>query len=137
MKYVFQLGALLLIATVVACTPPPADRSAPVIRDVTTSSKVVVISDCQNTSVMITAKVTDESPIDSVRLWYRVNESGQFVALPMKAEQDIYSAEIKGADLQGNGYGTLEFYISAQDESGNKSESPHDNSVQFLPCVSS
>jgi hypothetical protein len=126
---------LTLFAIASACTQLPWDRSAPVISNIMTSSKVVVISDCQNTSVTITAHVTDESKINQVDLLYRVDQNKPFTSLPMKAENDRYSADIKGADLQGNGYGVLEFYITAQDETGNKSESPHDTSVQFLPCV--
>ena len=128
---------LLSLASAFACTQAPGDHSAPVIGDISTSSKVVVISDCQNTSVAITARVTDESKIDRVQLSYRVGQSGKFVTVPMQPENDQYRAEIKGADLQSSGYGNLEFYITAQDEAGNKSESPHDTSVQFLPCVSS
>lgn len=127
---------LLLCASGYGCTKVPGDHSAPVISDITTSAKVVVISDCQNTSVTITARVTDEAKINQVQLWYRVGQTGKFVSVPMKPQNDQYSVAIKGADLQGNGYGNLEFYITAQDEAGNKSESPHDTSVQFLPCVS-
>jgi hypothetical protein len=127
---------VLILASAYACTQVSGDHSAPVISDISTSSKVVVISDCQNTSVTITARVTDESKIDHVQLSYRVGSSGKFISVPMKPKNDQFSAEIKGADLQGNGYGNLEFYIAAQDEAGNKSESPHDTSVQFLPCVS-
>lgn len=138
MKCLFQLIALVVISNFLpACTHIPSDHSAPVISDITTSAKVVVISDCQNTSVTVSAKVTDESRLNQVRLWYRIAQNGQFVSLPMNAEKDKYSVELKGADLQGSGYGTLEFYISAQDEPGNEGKSQHDTSVQFLPCVSS
>jgi hypothetical protein len=128
---------MTLTVLLAACAPTPSDHNAPVIGDITTSNKVFAISDCQNTSVTITAKVTDGSNITQVQLWYRVNREGPFASLPMKAENDQYSAEVKGADLQGGGYGVMEFYITAQDEAGNKSESPPDTSVQFLPCVSS
>lgn len=134
MRYFVQYVAL--IALLAACTQMPSDHSAPVISDITTSNKVVVISDCQNTSVVISAKVKDESKISRVELWYRVNQERPFTSRSMTDQSDQYSVEVKGADLQGNGYGIVEFYITAQDEAGNKSESPHDTSVQFLPCVS-
>ena len=53
----------------------------------------------------------------------------------MSLQNDLYAAQVKGSDLQGHGYGAIEFYITAEDEAGNKSESPRDDSVQFLPCV--
>ena len=130
------LRILTLAVFLTACARMSSDRSAPVIGDITTSTKVFVISDCQNTSVTITANVTDESTVDQVQLWYRVDQNGPFTSLPMNGQNNQYSATVKGTDLQGGGYGVMEFYIAAQDEARNKSESPHDTSVQFLPCVS-
>jgi hypothetical protein len=118
-----------------ACATIRADHTGPVISDISTSDKVVVISDCLTTSVTITAKVTDASNIKSVLLWYRVGSDQPFASSNMNLQDDIWAAKVKGADLQGHGYGAMEFYITAEDEAGNKSESPHDDSVQFLPCV--
>ena len=118
-----------------ACAGIQRDQAGPVISDISTSDKVVVISDCLSTSVTITAKVTDESNVKSVLLLYRVGSDQPFASSNMNLQNDIYAAKIKGADLQGHGYGAMEFYITAEDEAGNKSESPHDDSVQFLPCV--
>ena len=118
-----------------ACAAIRADHTGPVISDISTSDKVVVISDCLTTSVTITAKVTDASNIKSVLLWYRVGSDQPFASSNMNLKDDIWAAKVKGADLQGHGYGAMEFYITAEDEAGNKSESPHDDSVQFLPCV--
>lgn len=126
----------IFAALLASCTRTPSDRTAPVISDITTSNKVVVISDCLNTSVTITAKVTDESKVSQVQVWYRVNQEGPFASRPMTEQNHQYRVEVKGSELQGNGYGVMEFYVTAQDEAGNKSESPHDTSVQFLPCVS-
>ncbi len=118
-----------------ACAGIQKDQSGPAISDISTSDKVVVISDCLSTSVTITAKVIDESNVKSVLLWYRVGSDSLLLHANMNLQNDIYAAKVKGADLQGHGYGAMEFYITAEDESGNKSESPHDDSVQFLPCV--
>jgi hypothetical protein len=128
----FLLGIGLILS---ACAAIRADHTGPVISDISTSDKVVVISDCLTTSVTITAKVTDASNIKSVLLWYRVGSDQPFASSNMNLQDDIWAAKVKGADLQGHGYGAMEFYITAEDEAGNKSESPHNDSVQFLPCV--
>jgi len=137
MKSSIRIIALILISTLAAsaCGRLGRDSSSPTISDIATSDKVVVISDCLSTSVTITAKVTDASNLKSVLLWYRVGSEQPFASLNMELLNDIYGAKVKGADLQGHGYGAMEFYVTAEDEAGNKSESPHDDSVQFLPCV--
>ena len=135
-RFVGTTTVLFGIALILsACAGLRADRTGPVISDISTSDKVVVISDCLSTSVTITAKVTDASNVKSVLLWVRVGSDQPFASAPMNLQNDIYAAQVKGADLQGHGYGAVEFYITAEDEAGNKSESPHDASIQFLPCV--
>lgn len=126
------LGVALILS---ACAGLQKDQAGPAISDISTSDKVVVISDCLSTSITITAKVTDASKVKNVLLWYRVGSDQPFASANMDLQNDIYAAKVKGADLQGHGYGAMEFYITAEDEAGNKSESPHDDSVQFLPCV--
>jgi hypothetical protein len=126
------LGIGLLLP---ACVGSQGDLTGPVISDISTSDKVVVISDCLATSVTITARVSDASNVKSVLLWVRVGPDGPFASSNMNLQNGLYAAKVKGADLQGHGYGAMEFYITAEDEAGNKSESPHDDSVQFLPCV--
>jgi hypothetical protein len=118
-----------------ACAGVRGDHTGPVISDISTSDKVVVISDCLSTSVTITARVSDASNIKSVLLWLRVGSDGPFASSNMNLQNGLYAAKVKGADLQGHGYGAMDFYITAEDGKGNKSESPHDTSVQFLPCV--
>jgi len=118
-----------------ACAGIQRDHTGPAISDISTSDKVVVISDCLSTSVTITAKVTDASKVKSVLLWYRVGSDQPFASSMMILQNELYAAKVKGSDLQGHGYGAMEIYITAEDEKGNKSESPHDDSVQFLPCV--
>ena len=126
------LGIALILS---ACAGLQKDQAGPAISDISTSDKVVVISDCLSTSVTITAKVSDTSNIRSVLLWYRVGSDQPFASSNMNLQNGLYAAKVKGADLQGHGYGTIDFYITAEDGKGNKSESPHDDSVQFLPCV--
>jgi hypothetical protein len=127
-----QCGIALILS---ACNSMRGDHTGPTISDISTSNKVVVISDCPATAVTITAKVTDESNITSVLLWVRVGTEGPFTSIRMDMQNDIYTATVQGSDLQGHGYGAMEFYITAEDGEGNKSESSHDDSVQFLPCV--
>ena len=125
------IAALLLPA----CGKVSSDHAAPIISDISSTGKVLVISDCLSTSVTITAKVTDASKIASVHLWYRVGSDQSYLSTVMELRDGLYTASVKGADLQGNGYGAMEFYITAQDGAGNSSKSPLDNSIQFLPCV--
>lgn len=83
----------------------------------------------------ISAKITDESNIERVVLGYRVGSDQPFTFINMEMKDDKYLATLKGSDVQGHGYGALKFYIRAEDEAGNTSESQHDDSIQFLPCV--
>ena len=136
MKSFEKTTILLCIALILsACDGVRGDRTSPTISEISTSEKVVVISDCLSTSITITANVSDDSNIKRVLLLYRVGNEGPFASSSMDPQNNLYAAKIKGEDLQGHGYGALEFYITAEDEVGNKSESPHDESVQFLPCV--
>ena len=129
------LSSILWIAG--ACTlVPPHDTTSPSIRDVKTSSKVLVKSDCIPTSLKITANITDNIRIESTTLWYRVGVDQKFASTNMKLDSgDLYNATIVGLEIPGGEYGVLEFYIVAEDQAGNQSKSPVDRSVQFLPCV--
>jgi hypothetical protein len=137
MKTLFRVSMLIFVAALVlsACAGIRGDHAGPAITDISTSGKVLVISDCLATSVTITAKVTDVSSITSVQLWYRVGSDRPFKSTSVDALGDLYSASVKGSDLQSDGYGTLEFYITAEDGEGNTSKGPLDKSIQFLPCV--
>jgi hypothetical protein len=129
--------ALMVISTLVlsACGRIQSDLSGPSISDISTSGKVLVISDCPSTSVTITAKVTDKSKITHVLLWYRIGADRSFASINMDIQNDVYTAVMNGPDLQGHGYGAIEFYITAEDAQGNMSESPHVDRLEFLPCV--
>jgi hypothetical protein len=137
MKPSGRIFGLIFISILVfaACGRLQHDSSGPNISDIVTSDKVVVISDCLATSVTITAKVTDASNVKSVLLWYHVGSDQPFASSNMKMQNGSYTATVKGSDLQGHGYGAMEFYITAEDGEGNTTKSPIDNSVQFLPCV--
>jgi hypothetical protein len=125
--------ALVILLT--ACGSNRASKAGPIISDVSTSGKILVISDCQGTSITVNAKVNSESKIDNVLLFYRVGSDVPFESIPMTAQGENYSAVLRGKDLQGKDYGDLEFYITAEDEQGNASKSPLNKSIQFLPCV--
>jgi hypothetical protein len=127
------LLSLVLISS--ACTTSSTNKIGPVIQDIATSDTVVVISDCVATSVTITANIQDTSPVTKVLLWYRVGSEGAFTFTPMDSSDEQYTAMLKGTDLQGYAYGTIEFYITAEDEAGSSSTSATDRRIQFLPCV--
>jgi hypothetical protein len=113
-----------------------SDQTGPLISDLLTSGNVLVISDCQGTSVTISAKVSDPSGVEKVLLWYRTATDQKYVSTTMDLQEGDYKADLKGPDFLGRPYGTLEFYITAQDQVGNLSKSAVNQSIQFLPCVS-
>lgn len=139
MKTCIRVSMLIFIASLAlaACDGIRGDHPGPAISDISTSGKVLVISDCLATSLTVTAKVSDASGIASVLLWYRVGSDRSYASTRMDAQGGSYAASVKGSDLQGDGYGALEFYITAEDEAGNSGKSPLDKSIQFLPCVNS
>jgi hypothetical protein len=111
------------------------DRTGPSIEHVETSVKFLAKSDCQNTSETVTAEVKDESGVAQVTLWYRVGADQKYTSVEMRFVEQKYSATVKALDTPGGEYGTWEFYITAEDSAGNKSQSLLDTSVQLLPCV--
>lgn len=129
------LQTILLGSLLVSCARIQGDHKGPVIEEIATSDKVIVISDCPSTSATITAKVTDDSNVTSVMLWYRVGTDKSFASTKMDMQNSVYTARVQGSDLQGHDYGAIEFYITAEDEAGNSSKSPVDKGLQFLPCV--
>jgi hypothetical protein len=118
-----------------ACRNLPTDQTGPLISDIKTSGNVLVISDCSGTSVEISAKVTDPSGVARVLLLHRIGADQPFISAGMVLQDGTYKVTLKGSDFLGKDYGTLEFYITAKDGAGNLSESPIDQSIQFLPCV--
>lgn len=67
----------------------------------------------------ISAKVADNSSVQSVVVYYRTVGMGEFERLVMKPSQDdIYAATIPGQAIQPPG---LEYYIEATDVAGNTS----------------
>jgi hypothetical protein len=116
-------------------TPMPQNTASPIFNRITTSSKSFSI-DCVPTSVTVTAGITAPLGIKRVVLHSRVGTDQAYTATDMKGAGDEYSATVKAADMLGKGYGVWEFYISAEDLAGNKSQTPLDSSVEMLPCVS-
>jgi len=132
MRTLIQVTLLILLA---ACAPVRSSKAGPTISDISTSGKTLVISDCLGTSITFGAKVSSESKITSVLLFYRVGSDMPFESVAMTGRGENYTGVVQGKDLQGKGYGGLEFYITAKDEEGKTSKSPVDKSIQFLPCV--
>jgi len=127
------VGAITITACGAAATPRQA--MGPTIAQVTTSNQSFSI-DCPPTSITVTAQITDTLGITRAALWYRVDTDQPYTSKNMDASNHIYSATVQGIDLPAGPYGALEFYITAENKAGKKSQSPLDQSVQFLPCVS-
>ena len=133
-RYVKFLFLLFLLFLLPSCKP--ADKNAPVITNITTSAKFLAKSDCANTSLTVTATITDDVKVKSATIRYRVGSDQQFTSMPMKSEtQNQYEATIIMLEIPGGEYGSVEFLIVAEDEAGNQSKSAVDDSVQLLPCV--
>ncbi|MGE5072561.1 MAG: hypothetical protein ACM3MF_03965 [Anaerolineae bacterium] len=136
MKFLVLLGC---VAPLGACSGSGfrmADNIGPTIDGVATSTQSFSI-DCAPTSVTVSARVTDPSGIGRVQLWYRIGTEQPYVPLKMPAQAGSdFRATVSGASLSPDQYGTWEFYISAEDTLGNRSTSPVNKSIQFLPCVS-
>ena len=136
MKKITRLLLILILLPVLpACKNLPKDQTGPEITNIQTSGKVLVISDCAGTSLTISANVSDPAGVKKVSLWYRTGNEQQYSSADMKQQGGTYQIDLNGPDFLGRPYGTLEFYISAEDEMGNLSKSALDQSIQFLPCV--
>ena len=129
---VVSLLVLLFITSYVS-----KDTVAPVITNITTSNKFLSKSDCGNTTLTVTATITDNTKVKSATLWYRVGADQKFTSMPMKAEgSNQYAATVVTLEIPGGEYGSVEFSIVGEDEAGNQSKSPVNSDVQLLPCVS-
>ncbi len=134
-KFLSLLLIFILLAVLTACKGLSKDHTGPAITNIQNSGNVLVISDCAGTSVTISANVTDPSGVKKVSLWYRTGDEQQFSMITMEQKEGSYRATLNGPDFLGRPYGTLEFYITAEDGMGNTTKSPANQSIQFLPCV--
>ncbi len=139
MKRIITLSMILIAALSLAACQSSAsalqDNTAPSIDQIETSVKTLAKSDCQNTSETVTAKISDDSAVKQALLWYRVGEDQKYTPVVMNLVGDKYSVTVKALDTPGGEYGVWEFYITAEDQAGNQSQSPLDTSVQLLACV--
>lgn len=128
----------LVICIVITSRCSQRNDQAPQITNIRTSSKVLAKSDCIPTSETITANITDNTHVQSAALWYRIGQDQKFTSSSMEREGgSTFNVTLIALDIPGGEYGTLEFYIVAEDDAGNRSHSPVDTSVQLLACVSS
>jgi hypothetical protein len=134
----FVVLACVGLVAVTACgaASPHLASAGPSITQITTSNKSFSI-DCPPTSITVTAQITDAAGITHAALWYRVDTDQPYISKNMAATNNGYSATVQGIDLPAGPYGALEFYITAENTAGGKSQSALDQSVQFLPCVGS
>ncbi len=125
---------LFLFMLITGCASK--DKTPPVITNITTSAKFIALSDCANTSLTVTATITDDTKVMSATISYRVGADQQFTSMPMKSkDQDQFDITIVALEIPRGEYGPVEFSIVAEDEAGNSSKSVIDESVQLLPCV--
>ena len=138
-RIIFSLVILISAASMVGCQAQSAlaaqDVVGPTINSIETSTKVMAKSDCNTTSVTVTSNITDELGIKHAVLWQRVGEDQPYTPVTMSLTDGQYSVNVKALDVPGGEYGNWEFYITAEDNAGNKSQSPLDTTVQLLPCV--
>ena len=134
-KITLLLLILILLLVFAACKNLPKDQLGPEITNIQTSGEVLVISDCAGTSVTISANVNDSSAVKKVLLWYRTGNEQQFSSADMKLQGGTYQVNLNGSDFLHRPYGTLEFYISAEDGNGKRSRSAVNQNIQFLPCI--
>ena len=128
-------AAFVVFAIGVPAAGRSPDLLGPAITDITTSGRIVVISDCLATSVTISARVVDGAGVRKVVLWFRAGSGRHFKSATMAETDGRFETVLKGTVLRGHGYGTLEFFITASDSHGNSTRSRSDRSIEFLPCV--
>ena len=132
-KYGLLISSITFIIVLSRCTLN--DKTLPVIQNIETSNKSFSI-DCIPTSITVTADITDPLGITNAVLWYRVGTDQAYTPVDMdQISGNNYSAIVNALDIPVGKYGTLEFYIAAEDGAGNQSKSPTDASIELLPCV--
>src|ERR1044071_3256348 len=108
---VISLAASLLVLLFIT-SYASKDTVAPVITNITASNKFLSKSDCGNTTLTVTATITDNNKVKSATLWYRVGADQQFTSMPMKLEsQNQYTATIVMLEIPGSEYGSVEFSV--------------------------
>lgn len=92
--------------------------SAPVIVSVTRTPLVVTSDD----DVTVKAKLESNSGVSSVKLYYRINNTGSYSSAAMTLSGDSYSATIPKANVQGR----VDYYVEVKSNEGATVLSPFD-----------
>ncbi|MDI6703627.1 MAG: FlgD immunoglobulin-like domain containing protein [bacterium] len=104
-----------------------ADRTSPVISNATGNTKATT-----GDPIEISATVTDNVRVASVDLWYkRIGDTEYKKAVPQmenKGDGDVYS---KSLIMEDKRIGEVEYYIIAEDTSGNKTRDPADSTYKI------
>ena len=65
------------------------------------------------------ARVSDDFEVDSVTLYYRQNDEGEFTPISMRALFDSVDEYMIAVETQESAYEGLQYYIEARDSAGN------------------
>ncbi|MFC1489823.1 hypothetical protein ACFL6K_01305 [Candidatus Latescibacterota bacterium] len=109
-----KIIALALLISALWVTAAMSDDTAPQIKILKSSEDLMEPG-------VIKAQVFDDSKVSSVKLFYRQSGEDKYKSVNMKLDDDVYYRELKKELGQGN---TVEYYLVAQDTSGNESTLP-------------
>jgi len=65
------------------------------------------------------ARVSDDFEVESVTLYYRQSDDGEYTQIPMRALFDSLDEYMIAVETVESAYGGLQYYIEARDSSGN------------------
>ncbi|MFC1649992.1 hypothetical protein ACFL2X_00330 [Candidatus Latescibacterota bacterium] len=121
-----KIIALVVLITALWVNAVVSDDTAPQINILKSSKEA-------KEPGVIKAQVFDDTKVSSVKLFYRKTGEDKYNSVNMKLDDDVYYRELKKELGMGV---TVEYYLVAQDTSGNESTLP-DSDPQGSPLTSS
>ncbi len=113
MKTRLILISLILLSFLTACVKDEIYKGAPSVSELAINPAAPITDE----AVTVTAKVTDLDGVTSVKLYYKVGETGSFTSVSMSLQNgstQIYEGQIPG---QAGGV-TVNYYVEATNKSG-------------------